>query len=127
MPVHALQALAALRDQDMLHGKSLVDFNAGSGILGLAALAMGASEVVATESHAQSLLEALTNAQLNGYDIERFQVRGLHHASQSTPWYHFQLHDCWSVRALLKRQIGLKVRLSCALSGVLVVWLCAWL
>lgn len=48
-------------------GKQVVDYGCGSGILGIAALALGATQVSAVDYDPQALLSTANNAQKNGY------------------------------------------------------------
>jgi len=49
-----------------LHGKSVVDFGCGSGVLGIAALLLGASRVVAVDHDPQAVRATRDNARDNG-------------------------------------------------------------
>lgn len=49
-----------------LHGKTVLDFGSGSGILALAALKLGAERAVAVDNDPQALLATHDNAQRNG-------------------------------------------------------------
>ena len=69
-----LSILQKLAIDGHLANKTLVDYGTGSGLLGIAALLMGAAEVVATDTDAQAVLEASTNAELNGFTHDKFQV-----------------------------------------------------
>lgn len=64
---HATTALCLewLEGQD-LHGKTVLDFGCGSGILGIAALKLGASRVVGVDIDPQALQASEDNAQRNG-------------------------------------------------------------
>ncbi len=65
-PTTAL-CLEWLDGQD-LRGKSVVDFGCGSGILGLAALLLGAERVIATDIDPQALAATEDNARKNGVE-----------------------------------------------------------
>ena len=52
-----------------LAGKRIIDYGAGSGILGLAAARLGAAEVIAVDNEPQALVAARANAELNGLDV----------------------------------------------------------
>ena len=54
-----------------LQGKTLIDFGCGSGILGIAALLLGAEKVWAIDNDPQALLASRDNAQRNGIEDER--------------------------------------------------------
>lgn len=58
-----------------LSGKSVVDFGCGSGILGIAALLLGARQVTAIDHDPQALLATRDNALKNGVE-ERLMVVG---------------------------------------------------
>jgi len=49
-----------------LDGKTVIDFGCGSGILGIAALLLGAKKVIAIDNDPQALLATRDNAQRNG-------------------------------------------------------------
>ncbi|MCH8493728.1 MAG: 50S ribosomal protein L11 methyltransferase [Idiomarina sp.] len=70
-PTTAL-CLEWLAEQD-LAGKSTVDFGCGSGILGIAALKLGAASCVGTDIDQQALKATLENAELNAV-AEQFSV-----------------------------------------------------
>jgi ribosomal protein L11 methyltransferase len=57
-----------------LAGKTLIDYGCGSGILGIAALLLGASHVVAVDNDPQALLATQDNAQRNGIDNQRLSL-----------------------------------------------------
>ncbi|GAA5525794.1 ribosomal protein L11 methyltransferase [Microbulbifer aestuariivivens] len=65
-----LQWLAA----EPVAGKSAIDFGCGSGILGIAALLLGASEARGTDIDPQALLASRDNAARNNVPAERFPV-----------------------------------------------------
>lgn len=58
-------------EKQTLQGKSLIDFGCGSGILGIAALLLGAEKVWAIDNDPQALLASRDNAQRNGIEDER--------------------------------------------------------
>lgn len=53
-------------DEQTLHGKTVIDYGCGSGILGVAALLLGAKQVWATDIDPQAVLATRQNAALNG-------------------------------------------------------------
>jgi ribosomal protein L11 methyltransferase len=53
-------------DQHDMHDKSVVDFGCGSGVLGIAALKLGASRVIAVDHDPQAVLATQSNAERNG-------------------------------------------------------------
>ncbi len=57
-----------------LDGASVVDYGAGSGILGIAALLLGAADVIAVDHDPQARLATLENATYNGMTAERLSV-----------------------------------------------------
>lgn len=57
-----------------LAGKTVIDFGCGSGILGIAALLLGASQVIAIDNDPQALLATRDNAQRNGLDETRIRA-----------------------------------------------------
>jgi ribosomal protein L11 methyltransferase len=60
-------------DQSPLHGQTLVDFGCGSGILAIAAIALGAARAVAIDHDQQALEATLANAAVNGVS-DRIEV-----------------------------------------------------
>lgn len=70
-PTTAL-CLQWLAEQD-LSGKTLVDFGCGSGILGIAALKLGAARCVGIDIDRQALIATRDNAERNGV-ADRFEV-----------------------------------------------------
>lgn len=68
-----LQWLDALAARGELHGKAVLDFGCGSGILALAALKLGAARAVGVDNDPQALLASHDNAQRNGVG-ERLSV-----------------------------------------------------
>lgn len=63
-----------------LHGKSVVDYGCGSGILGIAALLLGATQAVGVDIDPQALLATQDNAQRNGLVKAVFPVYYPNHA-----------------------------------------------
>ncbi len=61
-------------DSQDLNGKTVVDYGCGSGILGIAALLLGASRMIAIDNDPQALQATRENAERNGIDPERLQV-----------------------------------------------------
>jgi ribosomal protein L11 methyltransferase len=59
-----------------LSGRSLIDYGCGSGILGIAALKLGAAHVTAVDIDPQALLATRSNAMINGVS-DRIDVRGM--------------------------------------------------
>lgn len=76
---HATTALCLewLTEQD-LAGKTVVDFGCGSGILGIAALKLGAARCIATDIDQQALKTTRENAELNGV-ADKIEVYLPHH------------------------------------------------
>ncbi|AOS96774.1 Ribosomal protein L11 methyltransferase [Microbulbifer aggregans] len=60
--------------REPVEGKSAIDFGCGSGILGIAALLLGASAARGTDIDPQALLASRENAARNGVAPERFPV-----------------------------------------------------
>lgn len=58
-------------DRQDLAGKTIIDYGCGSGILGIAALLLGADKVVAIDNDPQALLASRDNAQRNNIADER--------------------------------------------------------
>ena len=58
-------------EKQSLKGKTVIDFGCGSGILGIAALLLGADKVWAIDNDPQALLASRDNAQRNGIDNDR--------------------------------------------------------
>jgi len=58
-------------EKQSLQGKTVVDFGCGSGILGIAALLLGAEKVWAIDNDPQALLASRDNAQRNGIEENR--------------------------------------------------------
>jgi ribosomal protein L11 methyltransferase len=59
-----------LDSQDLV-GKTLIDYGCGSGILGIAALLLGAKHVIAVDNDPQALLATRDNAQRNNIRDEK--------------------------------------------------------
>ncbi|WP_113907853.1 50S ribosomal protein L11 methyltransferase [Aliidiomarina celeris] len=78
-PTTAL-CLAWLTEQD-LKGKTIVDFGCGSGILGIAALKLGAARCIGTDIDKQALIATKDNAVRNGVG-DAFDVYLPHEAPQ---------------------------------------------
>ena len=58
-------------DQQNLDGLTVIDYGCGSGILGIAALLLGAKRVIAIDNDPQALLATRDNAQRNNIDHDR--------------------------------------------------------
>ena len=58
-------------EKQSLEGKTVIDFGCGSGILGIAALLLGAEKVWAIDNDPQALLASRDNAQRNGIEDNR--------------------------------------------------------
>ncbi len=58
-------------DRQELTGKTVIDYGCGSGILGIAALLLGAERVIAVDNDPQALTATTDNAQRNGIAAER--------------------------------------------------------
>jgi ribosomal protein L11 methyltransferase len=67
-----------------LSGRTLIDYGCGSGILGIAALKLGAAHVTAVDIDPQALLATRTNAMINGVS-DRIDVRGVEAPDSSAP------------------------------------------
>jgi len=61
-------------DAQSLAGKTVIDFGCGSGILAIAALLLGAKQVIATDNDPQALLATRDNAQRNGLSESQLRV-----------------------------------------------------
>lgn len=61
-------------DSMELSGKTVIDYGCGSGILGIAALLLGAKSATGIDIDPQALIASRDNAQRNGIDPERFPV-----------------------------------------------------
>ena len=57
-----------------LKGKTVLDYGCGSGILGIAALLLGAKKVIAVDNDPQALIATLDNATRNHIEIERIET-----------------------------------------------------
>ncbi|WP_439107663.1 50S ribosomal protein L11 methyltransferase [Congregibacter sp.] len=58
-----------------LDGKRVVDFGCGSGILGIAALRLGATELLAVDNDPQALIATADNAARNGIDTDKLDIK----------------------------------------------------
>ena len=58
-------------EKQSLKGKTVIDFGCGSGILGIAALLLGAEKVWAIDNDPQALFASRDNAQRNGIEDHR--------------------------------------------------------
>lgn len=58
-------------DKQDLNGKTIIDYGCGSGILGIAALLLGAKQVIAVDNDPQALLASRDNAQRNNITDDR--------------------------------------------------------
>lgn len=61
-------------DQQDLKGKIVIDYGCGSGILGIAALLLGAKQVIAVDNDPQALLASRDNAQRNNIAASRLST-----------------------------------------------------
>ncbi len=61
-------------DSCPLDGKTVVDYGCGSGILGIAALLLGADNVIAIDNDPQALIATADNAQRNHIDPDRIKT-----------------------------------------------------
>jgi ribosomal protein L11 methyltransferase len=61
-------------DAKVLEGQTVIDYGCGSGILGIAALLLGASHLIAIDNDPQALQATLENARRNNIDINRITV-----------------------------------------------------
>ena len=66
LPVEAAKSQYADTQTLDLHGKDVLDFGCGSGILALAALKLGAAHAVGVDNDPQALLASRDNAERNG-------------------------------------------------------------
>ena len=55
-------------------GKTVLDYGCGSGILGIAALLLGAEKVIAVDNDPQALIATIDNAQRNHIDTARIET-----------------------------------------------------
>lgn len=60
-------------DQQNLNGLTVIDYGCGSGILGIAALLLGAEKVIAVDNDPQALLATRDNARRNNIDDARIE------------------------------------------------------
>ena len=60
-------------DQQELSGLTVIDYGCGSGILGIAALLLGAQKVIAVDNDPQALLATRDNARRNNIDDSRIE------------------------------------------------------
>ena len=60
--------------RERMDGWSVVDYGAGSGILGIAALLLGARHVIAVDHDPQACLATRANATYNGVASERITI-----------------------------------------------------
>ena len=60
-------------DQQDLRGLTVIDYGCGSGILGIAALLLGADKVIAVDNDPQALLATRDNARRNNIDDARIE------------------------------------------------------
>jgi ribosomal protein L11 methyltransferase len=60
--------------EQKLHGKTAIDYGCGSGILGIAALLLGAKEVCGVDIDPQALIATKDNATRNGLHTNQFPV-----------------------------------------------------
>lgn len=58
-------------DQQDLSGKTVIDYGCGSGVLGIAALLLGAKQVIAVDNDPQALLASRDNTQRNNIVSDR--------------------------------------------------------
>lgn len=61
-------------DQASLEGKTVIDFGCGSGILGIAALLLGADKVIAIDHDPQALIATKDNAERNNIDLSKIET-----------------------------------------------------
>jgi ribosomal protein L11 methyltransferase len=61
-------------DQQNLNNKTVIDYGCGSGILGIAALLLGAEQVVGVDNDPQALTASRSNCEKNQLDLESFPV-----------------------------------------------------
>ena len=61
-------------DGQNLSGQTLIDYGCGTGILGIAALLLGAERVIAVDNDPQALLATRDNAQRNGIEPQRLET-----------------------------------------------------
>lgn len=61
-------------DQADLKGKTVIDYGCGSGILGIAALLLGADKVIAVDNDPQALIATRDNARMNQIENDRLDT-----------------------------------------------------
>ncbi len=61
-------------DQQELNEKELIDYGCGSGILGIAALLLGAKQVIAVDNDPQALIASRSNCEKNHIELTKFPV-----------------------------------------------------
>lgn len=61
-------------DQQELDGKELIDYGCGSGILGIAALLLGAKQVIAVDNDPQALIASRSNCEKNQIELAKFPL-----------------------------------------------------
>jgi ribosomal protein L11 methyltransferase len=71
-PTTAL-CLEWIDEQDM-QGKTVIDYGCGSGILAIAAILCGATEVVAIDNDPQAIIACASNREMNGIAADRLTV-----------------------------------------------------
>ncbi len=57
-----------------LKNKSVIDYGCGSGILGIAAVKLGATKVIGTDNDPQAIIASRDNAQRNNITAEQFEL-----------------------------------------------------
>lgn len=67
-------------DQNLSKGASVIDYGTGSGILGIAALKLGAEKVYAVDHDGQALLATQMNCERNHIDFSRFFILPTEHS-----------------------------------------------
>lgn len=61
-------------DAQNLHGKTVVDYGCGSGVLGIAAAVLGAKRVIAVDNDPEAVRHSSENAQKNHLEVDRFEA-----------------------------------------------------
>lgn len=61
-------------DQQDLNGTELIDYGCGSGILGIAALLLGAKQVIAVDNDPQALIASKSNCEKNQIELSKLPV-----------------------------------------------------
>lgn len=61
-------------DQQELDGRELIDYGCGSGILGIAALLLGAKQVIAVDNDPQALIASRSNCEKNHIELTKFPL-----------------------------------------------------